>query len=113
LTTVIEAGMLKYIETAEEVGERAFKEFHIEKSLTKMQADWKDCNFMLPQFKQTTTNFISGFDDAMTMLDEHIVTTQAMTFSPFKKPFEKEIEEWNTKLMLVSETLDEWVKCQG
>lgn len=105
--------MLKYIETAEEVGERAYKEFHIEKSLTKMQADWKDCNFMLPHFKQTTTFFIAGFDDAMTMLDEHIVTTQAMTFSPFKKPFEKEIEEWNTKLMLVSETLDEWVKCQG
>jgi dynein heavy chain len=105
--------MLKFIDVAEEVGERAYKEFHIEKSLIKMQADWKDCNFTLPQFKQTTTNFIAGFDDAMQMLDEHIVTTQAMTFSPFKKPFEAEIEEWNAKLMLVSETLDEWVKCQG
>jgi dynein heavy chain len=68
---------------------------------------------MLPQFKTTTTNFIAGFDDAVTMLDEHIVTTQAMNFSPFKKPFEKEIEEWNGKLMLVSDTLEEWVKCQG
>ena len=113
LTSVIDAGMLAHIETCEEVGERAYKEFHIEKSLTKMQADWKDCNFLLPQFKQTTTNFIAGFDDAITMLDEHIVTTQAMNFSPFKKPFEKEIEEWNTKLMLVSDTLEEWVKCQG
>jgi len=28
------------------------------------------------------------------MLDEHIVMTQAMQFSPFKKPFEEEIEEW-------------------
>jgi dynein heavy chain, axonemal len=75
LTAVIDAGMLKYIEVCEEVGERAYKEFHIEKSLGKMMGDWKDCNFMLPQFKQTTTNFIAGFDDAMTMLDEHIVTT--------------------------------------
>ena len=113
LTTVIESGMFKHIEIAEEVGERAYKEFHIEKSLVKMQADWKPVEFMLPQFKQTTTNFIAGFDDAMQMLDEHIVTTQAMTFSPFKKPFEQEIEEWNAKLMMVSETLDEWVKCQG
>jgi dynein heavy chain len=48
LTSVIDSGMLKYIEVAEEVGERAYKEFHIEKSLIKMQGDWKDCNFMLP-----------------------------------------------------------------
>jgi dynein heavy chain len=113
LTSVIDAGMMKFTEFCEEVGERAFKEFNIEKSLVKMQGDWKDCNFNLPQFKTTTTNFIAGFDDAMAMLDEHIVTTQAMNFSPFKKPFEKEIEEWNGKLMLVSDTLEEWVKCQG
>ncbi len=36
-----------------------------------------------------------------------------MQFSPFKKPFEEEIEVWSTKLMLVSDTLEEWVKCQG
>lgn len=75
LTSVINAGMLKNIEICEEVGERAYKEFHIEKSLGKMMNDWKDQNFMLPQFKTTTTNYIAGFDDAMTMLDEHIVTT--------------------------------------
>ena len=51
LTTVIESGMFKHIEIAEEVGERAYKEFHIEKSLVKMQADWKPVEFMLPQFK--------------------------------------------------------------
>lgn len=75
LTSVIDAGMLKNIETCEEVGERAYKEYHIEKSLNKMMSDWKDCNFLLPRFKATTTNFIAGFDEAMQMLDEHIVTT--------------------------------------
>jgi hypothetical protein len=33
---VIDMGMLKYIDVCEEVGERAYKEFHIEKSLNKM-----------------------------------------------------------------------------
>jgi len=47
------------------------------------------------------------------MLDEHIVTTQAMTFSIYKKPFEEELEQWNSTLMLVSDTLEEWIKCQG
>lgn len=36
-----------------------------------------------------------------------------MSFSPFKKPFEEEIEVWSAQLMLVSDTLEEWVKCQG
>lgn len=48
LTTVINAGMLNNIEVCEEVGEKAYKEYHIERSLTKMVADWKDQNFMLP-----------------------------------------------------------------
>jgi hypothetical protein len=39
-----------------------------------MQADWAGVNFKLPQFKTTTTSYISGFEDAIQMLDEHIVT---------------------------------------
>lgn len=42
LTSVINAGMLNHIDICEEVGEKAYKEFHIEKSLVKMQNDWKD-----------------------------------------------------------------------
>lgn len=42
LTSVIEADMLKHIEVCEEVGEKAYKEYHIEKSLNKMMEDWKD-----------------------------------------------------------------------
>jgi hypothetical protein len=44
------------------------------------------------------------------MLDEHIVTSQAMCFSPFNGPFKEEIEDWLKQMMLVSDTLDEWVK---
>jgi dynein heavy chain len=36
-----------------------------------------------------------------------------MQFSPFKKPFEAEIEAWNASLLYVSECIDEWIKCQG
>jgi dynein heavy chain len=41
LTSVIDAGMLKYIDICEEVGEKAYKEYHIEKSLIKMMNDWQ------------------------------------------------------------------------
>jgi hypothetical protein len=40
--------MLKFLDICEEVGEKAYKEYHIEKSLIKMMGDWKDENFLLP-----------------------------------------------------------------
>lgn len=113
LTSVIEKGLIKYIPLCEEVGEKAAREYNIEMMLKKMLEDWVGVDFLTPQFKSTTTNYISGFDEAMNMLDEHIVTTQAMQFSPFRGPFEDEIINWNTKLLLVSDTLEEWVKCQS
>jgi len=113
LNKVIDLGMVEHAETCEDIGEKAFKEHNIEKSLKKMKLEWAGQDFTLPQFKSTTTCYITGFEDAVQILDEHIVTTQAMMFSPFKKPFEEEIEEWCSQLLLVSETLDEWTRCQS
>jgi len=92
LNKVIELGMVEHADTCEDVGEKAYKEHNIEKSLKKMKGEWAGQDFVLPQFKNTTTSYITGFEDAIQILDEHIVTTQAMMFSPFKKPFEEEIE---------------------
>ncbi len=65
LTTVIDKGMLDHIAIAEEVGEKAFKEYNIEKALGKMKKDWEGLNFLLPRFKQTPTYTIAGFDEAV------------------------------------------------
>lgn len=35
------------------------------------------------------------------MLDDHIVMTQSMSFSPYKKPFEERIMKWEAQLSLV------------
>ena len=34
-----------------------------------------------------------------------------MQFSPFKKPFEERITEWNNQLKIMSDVLEEWAKC--
>jgi dynein heavy chain len=113
LKDIIEMGLVDHITICEEVGERASKEYNIEKSLKKMKGEWEELDFLCPSFKKSGTNTISGIAAAMDILDEHIVTAQAMTFSPFKGPFEEEIGEWAAKLLLVSDTLEEWVKCQS
>lgn len=111
LSKLVDLGMVAHVQKCEDIGEKANKEYFIEKSLKKMKADWVGQNFLTPQFKNTTTNFIAGFEDAANLLDEHIVTGQAMQFSPFKGPFVDEIETWVKKLMTVQETLEEWIKC--
>ena len=92
LNSVIEKGLVEHSQVCEDVGEKAFKEFGIEQSLAKMLTEWEGSNFALPEFKSTGTCYISAFDEAVQRLDEHIVNTQAMQFSPFKKPFEEQIE---------------------
>lgn len=59
------------------------------------------------------TYLIKNYDEIQQILDEHIVNTQSMQFSPFKKPFEDRILAWNTKLKTMSDVLEEWAKCQG
>lgn len=76
-----------------------------------MQKIWEGINFNLTAYKNTY--LIRNYDDIQLVLDEHIVNTQSMQFSPFKKPFEERILNWNNKLKIMSDVLEEWAKCQG
>ena len=109
----MEMNLTNWTEQIVDIGEKAGKEYNIETSMAKMKRDWQNVELGLKPFKNTGTSTVTGFDEAMILLDEHIVLTQTMQFSPFKKPFEAEIEEWNATLLYVSECIDEWMKCQG
>ena len=80
-------------------------------SLNEMQSTWEEINFNLTSYKSTF--LIRNYDEIQQVLDEHIVNTQSMQFSPFKKPFEERIINWNNKLKVMSDVLEEWAKCQG
>lgn len=41
------------------------------------------------------------------------MNTQVIQFSAFKKPFETEILQWYNELKMVSDVMEEWMKCQG
>ena len=65
----------KFTDECVDIGEKAGKEYNIELSLQKMRGDWESVEFNLISFKLSGTYSVTGFDDAMTMLDEHIVLT--------------------------------------
>lgn len=71
----LEMGMQNYMEQIVDIGEKAGKEYNIETTLAKMKRDWEIIDFNLIAFKNTGTFSVTGFDDAMAILDEHIVLT--------------------------------------
>ncbi|KAG1679690.1 hypothetical protein FOA52_006209 [Chlamydomonas sp. UWO 241] len=115
-----EQGLLSHLETITRVSDVAGKEFSIEQALDKMQGEWAAAEMGVLEYRETGTYVIKVEEQITQMLDDHIVMTQSMTFSPYKKsmtfspeqPFEERILKWEAQLNLVSEILDQWIAVQ-
>ena len=108
LQTVFDLKLQDNVDLIQKQSEVAGKEFSIETSLDAMEAGWEPITLQIEPYKETGTSVLRGIDEYMALLDEHITTTQAMSFSAFKGPFEERIDTWNETLNTVSEMLDEW-----
>ena len=94
----LEMGLQNHTETISKVAEVAGKEFSIEQALDKMESEWEPVILEISAYKETGTFIMKSGEDTAQMLDDHIVMTQAMSFSPYKKPFEGRIITWENKL---------------
>ncbi|OWK02778.1 hypothetical protein Celaphus_00010474, partial [Cervus elaphus hippelaphus] len=108
----LEMNLQDHIESISKVAEVAGKEYAIEQALDKMEKEWSTILFNVMPYKETDTYILKSPDEASQLLDDHIVMTQSMSFSPYKKPFEQRINSWETKLKLTQEVLEEWLNCQ-
>ncbi|XP_005102124.3 dynein heavy chain 1, axonemal [Aplysia californica] len=108
----LELKLNDHIEPISRVSEVAAKEYAIEKALNKMESDWENVEFEVHPYKNTGTYMLKSSDEISQQLDDHIVMTQSMAFSPFKKQFEERIANWERTLQLTQDTLEEWINVQ-
>ncbi|XP_075795609.1 dynein axonemal heavy chain 1 isoform X2 [Pelodiscus sinensis] len=104
--------LLDHIDSIAKIAEIAGKEFSIENALDKMEGEWESVLFNVLPYKSTETYILKSPDEASQLLDDHIVMTQSMSFSPYKKPFEDRMNTWENKLKMTQDVLEEWLTCQ-
>lgn len=78
----------------------AFIPYTFTQALEKMEQDWSTVVVDVLPYKNTGTYILANPTEASQLLDDHIVMTQSMSFSPFKKTFEAQISTWESKLRL-------------
>ncbi|KAK0094203.1 hypothetical protein PV326_011565 [Microctonus aethiopoides] len=113
LGKILTMGLDNYIDKFDGIAEAASKESSLEKNIIAMQKDWKQMSFTVNPYKDTGSFVISGVDEIQVMLDDHITKSATIKNSAYIAPFEAEILKWESKLLLLQDILDQWLKVQG
>ena len=63
-----------------------------------MEAEWENLYFEVTPYKNTGTYIQKTSEETIQLLDDQIVMTQSICFSPYKAEFEKRIDNWERTL---------------
>uniref|UniRef100_A0A8C3L4M3 Dynein axonemal heavy chain 12 n=1 Tax=Chrysolophus pictus TaxID=9089 RepID=A0A8C3L4M3_CHRPC len=113
LRKILKQNLAPYLEEFETISAGASKEFSLERAMNAMMEAWDSISFNTSVYRETGVHILSAVDEIQAVLEDQIVKTQTMRGSPFIKPFDKEIREWESRLLEIQDIIDEWLKVQA
>ncbi|KAG7196964.1 hypothetical protein KM043_000229 [Ampulex compressa] len=113
LAKILDYGLDDYVSKFEGIAESATKEGSLEKALSRMYHDWTAVSFTVNPYRDSGTYVIASVDEIQLLLDDHLTKAQTMKNSLYIRPFEKETLQWESKLLLLQDIIDYWLKVQA
>lgn len=112
LKDMIDADIMSILPELEEITNAAGKEYDLNMGLKNMHNDWRDVMFDVLQYRDSDTHLLASIDDIQTLLDDHIMRTQAMKRSPFIVALGSKADDWEERLLLIQNIIDAWTNVQ-
>lgn len=108
----MELGVEKHIDKLRQISDNASKEYTIEIALNKMMNELNGVKLQLLPHKDTGTYIMKISDEEIQLIDDNILISQQLSFSPFKGLFEEQLFKWEEDLRLTRDVIEAWSECQ-
>jgi dynein heavy chain len=114
LGELLEMRVVEHQPAISAVATKAVQELALEELYAKkVTSVWNTCEFIVTPYKDSRDVFIlGGVDDVIALLDESLVTINTILGSRYCSHIRTDVELYQKRLMLLSETIDEWLTCQ-
>lgn len=108
LGELIKLDVAKYQDIIVNISVTATQEHNIFAQLEALKNTWYKLDFDVVNHKTRDTFKIVGFDQITQVLDESLSTINIMVSSRFVKRYQKEVEDFQDILNLISDCLEQW-----
>ncbi|KAK3287738.1 hypothetical protein CYMTET_4767 [Cymbomonas tetramitiformis] len=114
LRALLNAGLAKHQDRLLELSDMAGKEFALERTMERMEQDWRGRSFVLQPWRETGASVLrlAPTEEAQVLVDDHIVKARAMQQTPAAVVFQKKLKSWEQKLVEMQDTMENWLRAQ-
>ena len=112
LQILVELKLGSYRSIIEDISKKAEKQWNIEKKLNEITEKMKDVKLDIMVYKNTGTQVLKSLDEVQQLLDDQLNVLMMMKASPFIKPAINKANQLESKIVLIQDTLEGWIKCQ-
>ena len=113
LEQLLEIGVAGKLCEIEDISNKASGEEEIKKNLKEIRDDWYKKDFTVKKYRDFKDKYILvDTADIFEKLESDLMKIQGIMNSKYIKEIKEEVEQWEKKLLIFQETLEEWLLSQ-